>query len=242
MLVGEKKLKVNQVVMLRPTQSSIIFIQQLGRELRKSENKDFLTVIDFIGNYKTNYMIPIALSGDASQNKDKYRKFLTDNTVLNGVSTINFEEVAKKKIYDSLDAVKLNQPKLIREAYNQLLERLVRIPLLMDFIEQNLIDPSVIFSKYKNYYEFLVKNKFVNNELTVNEFKNLTFLSRQITPGLKKVDIDVLKEVIKQDIYYDKLIEKMLSINEDITEKDVKTSLKILDFTFFKKLLVIHMV
>ena len=57
MLVGEKKLKVNQVVMLRPTQSSIIFIQQLGRELRKSENKDFLTVIDFIGNYKTNYTV-----------------------------------------------------------------------------------------------------------------------------------------------------------------------------------------
>ncbi|MEJ7269575.1 helicase-related protein, partial [Staphylococcus epidermidis] len=55
--------EVNQVVMLRPTESSIIFIQQLGRGLRKSSNKDYVTVIDFIGNYKTNYLIPVALSG-----------------------------------------------------------------------------------------------------------------------------------------------------------------------------------
>ncbi|MDN8729684.1 helicase-related protein, partial [Staphylococcus aureus] len=40
--------EVNQVVMLRPTESSIIFIQQLGRGLRKSSNKEYVTVIDFI--------------------------------------------------------------------------------------------------------------------------------------------------------------------------------------------------
>ncbi|MFW2653529.1 helicase-related protein, partial [Staphylococcus aureus] len=109
--------EVNQVVMLRPTESSIIFIQQLGRGLRKSANKEYVTVIDFIGNYKTNYLIPIALSGDQSQNKDNYKKFLTNNDSINGVSTINFEEVAKKQIYNSLDAVSLNQNKLILKAY-----------------------------------------------------------------------------------------------------------------------------
>ena len=65
--------KINQVIMLRPTQSSIIFVQQLGRGLRKVENKDYLTVIDFIGNYSNNYLIPIALFGDRSFNKDKIR-------------------------------------------------------------------------------------------------------------------------------------------------------------------------
>ena len=44
--------KINQVVMIRPTQSAIIFIQQLGRGLRKTEGKHYLTVVDFIGNYK----------------------------------------------------------------------------------------------------------------------------------------------------------------------------------------------
>lgn len=116
--------EVNQVVMLRPTESSIIFIQQLGRGLRKSANKEYVTVIDFIGNYKTNYLIPIALSGDQSQNKDNYKKFLTNNDSINGVSTINFEEVAKKQIYNSLDAVSLNQNKLILKAYEEVENRL----------------------------------------------------------------------------------------------------------------------
>ncbi|MGO1949589.1 MAG: DEAD/DEAH box helicase family protein, partial [Mycobacteriaceae bacterium] len=52
---------VNQVVMLRNTESSIIFTQQLGRGLRKSPGKDHLRVIDFIGNYKNNFLIPVAL-------------------------------------------------------------------------------------------------------------------------------------------------------------------------------------
>ncbi|QDS58840.1 type III restriction endonuclease subunit R [Staphylococcus aureus] len=149
--------EVNQVVMLRPTESSIIFIQQLGRGLRKSANKEYVTVIDFIGNYKTNYLIPIALSGDQSQNKDNYKKFLTNNDSINGVSTINFEEVAKKQIYNSLDAVSLNQNKLILKAYEEVENRLGHMPLLMDFIQQHSIDPSVIFSKFSNYYEFLLR-------------------------------------------------------------------------------------
>ena len=47
--------------MLRPTESPIVFIQQLGRGLRKSEEKEYVVVIDFIGNYRNNFMIPIAL-------------------------------------------------------------------------------------------------------------------------------------------------------------------------------------
>ncbi len=62
--------EINQVIMLRPTESPIIFIQQLGRGLRKAEGKEYVVVIDFIGNYRNNFMIPIALSGDRSYNKD----------------------------------------------------------------------------------------------------------------------------------------------------------------------------
>ena len=60
--------EINQVIMLRPTESPIIFIQQLGRGLRKAEDKEYVVVIDFIGNYRNNFMIPIALSGDRSYN------------------------------------------------------------------------------------------------------------------------------------------------------------------------------
>ena len=56
--------KVNQIIMLRPTQSAIIFVQQLGRGLRKNISKDYVVIIDFIGNYEKNFLIPIALSGN----------------------------------------------------------------------------------------------------------------------------------------------------------------------------------
>ena len=67
---------VNQVVLLRQTQSAIVFVQQLGRGLRLHDDKDYLVVIDFIGNYTNNYLIPIALFGDESLNKESLRKNL----------------------------------------------------------------------------------------------------------------------------------------------------------------------
>lgn len=44
--------EVDMVLFLRPTQSSTVFLQQLGRGLRTAPNKQFVTVLDFIGNYK----------------------------------------------------------------------------------------------------------------------------------------------------------------------------------------------
>src|SRR5699024_7139366 len=62
--------EINQVVMLRNTQSIIIFVQQMGRGLRKHDDKEFVNIIDFIGNYKNNYLIPVALSGNSNRSKD----------------------------------------------------------------------------------------------------------------------------------------------------------------------------
>jgi len=85
--------------MLRPTQSAIIFVQQLGRGLRKSEGKEYLTVIDFIGNYSNNFLIPIALFGDTSYNKDNLRKLIAGGSnQIPGTSTINFDKFRKKNI------------------------------------------------------------------------------------------------------------------------------------------------
>lgn len=53
--------EINQVIMLRPTESPIVFVQQLGRGLRKAIDKEYVVILDFIGNYKNNFMIPIAL-------------------------------------------------------------------------------------------------------------------------------------------------------------------------------------
>ena len=53
---GVDIVEVNQVIMLRPTQSPIVFIQQLGRGLRKAKGKEYVVILDFIGNYYKLYM------------------------------------------------------------------------------------------------------------------------------------------------------------------------------------------
>lgn len=55
---------VDTVMFLRPTESYVIFLQQLGRGLRKYPAKDYLTVIDFIGNYKRAHYVPLLLAGE----------------------------------------------------------------------------------------------------------------------------------------------------------------------------------
>ncbi len=52
---GVDVVEINQVIMLRPTQSPIVFVQQLGRGLRKAEGKEYVVILDFIGNYKNNF-------------------------------------------------------------------------------------------------------------------------------------------------------------------------------------------
>ena len=110
--------EINQVIMLRPTESPIIFVQQLGRGLRKADGKEFVIVIDFIGNYQNNYMIPIALSGDRTGNKDNIRRSLMEgNNIIKGASTIYFDEISRDRIYKSIDSAKLNNKTLLRKEY-----------------------------------------------------------------------------------------------------------------------------
>lgn len=153
---------VNQVVMLRPTQSPIVFVQQLGRGLRKAKDKEYVVIVDFIGNYTNNFMIPMALSGDRSYNKDSVRRYIMEGTrVIPGCSTINFDEISKKMIFQSIDDAKFADSKIIKESYKQLRYKLGRIPMLMDFETYGSIDPIRIFDNksYGSYHKFLKKYK-----------------------------------------------------------------------------------
>ena len=52
---------IDMVMFLRPTQSPTVFLQQLGRGLRKFANKKYLNVLDFIGNYRKADLLPLNL-------------------------------------------------------------------------------------------------------------------------------------------------------------------------------------
>lgn len=148
--------RVNQVIMLRPTQSAIIFVQQLGRGLRKAEGKEYLTVIDFIGNYSNNFLIPIALFGDTSYNKDNLRKLIAGGSnQIPGTSTINFDKIAKEKIYAAIDQSNFSLKKDLVKDYDLLKYKIGYSPMMMDFMHHGSRDP-ILFAEYSgSYFQFV---------------------------------------------------------------------------------------
>lgn len=191
---------VNQVILLRPTQSPIIFVQQIGRGLRRAENKEFVVILDFIGNYTNNYMIPIALSGDRSYNKDNMRRYVADGArIIPGSSSIHFDEIARKRIYASIDRANVNDLQLIRENYRQLKFKLGRIPELLDFDRYGEMDVLHIFQKCGSYYSFLAKyDKDYTIRLTDREAKAIEFVSNKFADGKRKEELLLLKEMLNE--------------------------------------------
>ncbi|ENK0838568.1 DEAD/DEAH box helicase [Clostridium botulinum] len=220
---------VNQVVMLRPTKSSIVFVQQLGRGLRKNKFKEYVVIIDFVGNYNSNFLIPIALSGDRTFNKDTIRKYVMEGTrVIPGCSTINFDEISKKKIFESIDLANFNNIKLIKESYFNLKQKIGRIPSLGDFDKFDSIDPLRIFStKLGSYYNFLKKyDKEYDVELNDLEALFIEFISKKLASGKRPHELIMIKNIIhnKVDLIGELKheLKEMYNIDfKDITETNV---------------------
>jgi superfamily II DNA or RNA helicase len=195
--------KINQVIMIRPTQSAIIFIQQLGRGLRKAENKYYLTIIDFIGNYKNNYLIPIALYGDTSFNKDKIRKLISEgSSMIPGESTINFDEITKENIYASIDSAKMQLLTDLKIDYNNLKSRIGRTPMMMDFVQNQAREPFSFIAYSKSYYNFVQKiDKTFDKPLDKKHSKLLELFSKEINNAKRIEESLILKElIINQEI------------------------------------------
>lgn len=142
----------NQIVMLRQTQSSIIFTQQLGRGLRKYPGKSSVVVVDFIGNYANNYLIPIALYGN-SGDRDRVRKNLGNQAP--GLCSISFDPIARKRVLDAIDHADLSDMRKLSEQYRELRRELNRIPMLMDITARDTSLVYTMANKSKNYLAFV---------------------------------------------------------------------------------------
>ena len=198
---GVDIVEVNQVIMLRPTQSPIVFIQQLGRGLRKAEDKEYVVILDFIGNYTNNFMIPVALSGDRTYNADVIRRYvISGNSTIPGASTVHFDEIAKDRIFKSIDKIK-GMKTLIRESYVSLKNRLGRVPYLIDFYRNGEIDPLVIIKEYKTYYAFLeaMEKSSYQNRLRDQEKLTLEYLSKTVLSGVRPDELEILKYLLTND-------------------------------------------
>ena len=225
--------EINQVLMLRPTELPIVFVQQLGRGLRKAEDKEYVVIIDFIGNYTNNYMIPIALSGDLSYNKDSIRRYVAEGTrIIPGASTIHFDEISRKRIFQSIDSARTNDVRLLKESFEQLKYRLGRIPTVLDFKKYGSVDVSKYFEKYGSYYAFLIKYYSGEYKIRLSEEEAciIEFISKKVTNMKRIYELALLQQLLIQKqrafTYYTKMLEVSYHKNlNSLTEESMVRNL-----------------
>ncbi|NDL67541.1 DEAD/DEAH box helicase family protein [Anaerotalea alkaliphila] len=130
--------ELDLLLFLRPTESPVVFLQQLGRGLRKAEGKERVRILDFIGNFKKVSMIPFLLGrkrpGGSRRVLDTIRKELEEDGFLPADCRVEFEF----QVVDLLDRMLTQKVKVrdqIRESFDVLAEELGRTPSRMEFYE-----------------------------------------------------------------------------------------------------------
>jgi len=164
---------VNMVLFLRPTESSTIFIQQLGRGLRKYNNKSYVTVLDFIGNsYKRSVQIAFALSSLAENfvvEKRLMASLVRDNFTALGLADygveIQIDDLSKEEILDYIDKENFNAIKYLKQDYFNFKKYINSefYPRHMDYFNNDCAPDLIRFMSVKiggkktySYYNYLV--------------------------------------------------------------------------------------
>ncbi|MCL6571960.1 MAG: DEAD/DEAH box helicase [Bacillus sp. (in: Bacteria)] len=152
---------INIVLMLRPTNSPIVFIQQLGRGLRKHANKVFLTVLDFIGNHNKTFLIALALNGSRYYDKESLKVAIaTGFANIPGCTHIQMDKISQERILAQIDNENFNSMKYLKEEYFEFKKlNQGRIPyLLLDYLKYDgAPDPTKFIDKETTYLQFIAK-------------------------------------------------------------------------------------
>lgn len=246
---------INTVLMLRPTNSPIIFIQQLGRGLRKHDSKEFLTVLDFIGNHSKTFLIAIALNGSRYYDKDSLKVAVVTNFAnVPGCTHIQIDEIAKERILEQIDSENFRSMKYLKEEYNEFkITNSGRVPyLLLDYIKyEGSPDPIKFIDKEKTYIGFVAKIekdenlkklllnsdfesalKEISSKLPlkrVYEFAILKYLLKNDFIDFAKAKDEVLKHI--KDVYDDSIYHAFEYLNQDYYDSSQKKGkLKLVDY------------
>eukprot|EP00831_Metopus_contortus_P044647 TRINITY_DN35803_c0_g1_i1.p1 TRINITY_DN35803_c0_g1~~TRINITY_DN35803_c0_g1_i1.p1 ORF type:complete len:488 (-),score=50.45 TRINITY_DN35803_c0_g1_i1:28-1491(-) len=234
---------INQVLMLRPTNSPIIFIQQLGRGLRKHKGKSFLTVLDFIGNHNKAFLISIALKGGRYYNKDSLKvSVATDFSEIPGYSNIQMDKIAQERILKQLNTENFNSLKYLKEEYNEF-KNLIgqKIPYkLMNYIKYDGAPEPFKFIKYaRTYIEFL--NKVEKSSYIEEILKNKDFIIilRELSSKLpikRPYEFVIIKYLINyEEISITEAKKEILKLMQSVDEETIIHSFKTLSQSFYDK-------
>ena len=214
---------IDSVLFLRPTESPTIFLQQLGRGLRIAENKKFLTVLDFIGNYKKANLVPFLLS-------DSYDNYATKTLLKENI--LEFEYPSDCFIDFDFRLVDLFKRQASQELrvkdrivleYESVKETLNHRPSRMDLflkMDENIITAMKRTSKFnlfRDYMTFLSDN----DELNIEEKE---FISTPAHDFLKAMEQTSMTKSYKMPIL--KAFYNNGDIKMTITDDDVYKNMK----------------
>ena len=158
---------VDMVMFLRPTESPIVFLQQLGRGLRKCRGKEFLTVLDFIGNYEKAGRVRFLLSGRSNQSAGVYNP--SDTSAFPDDCLVDFD-MKLIDFFAEMDRKHLKLKDQIIKEYFRVKELLGRRPDRMDlftYMDDGIYETAIAHSKdnpFKKYLEFLKELDELNQD------------------------------------------------------------------------------
>jgi hypothetical protein len=201
---------VNQVIMLRQTQSAIVFVQQLGRGLRRAEGKEYVVVIDFIGNYANNYMIPIALFGDESLSRESLRQKLISAEevgVLSGLSSVRFDKIAQDQVLKSIATTTLDSLPRLKASLQAMRNRVGTAPALWDFWRFDSTDPVLLATRKRHYPELVESLLKIDSGLSEAEDKALWMLSHEGLTAKRPHDLALLKALLRKPLTVPQMME-----------------------------------
>ncbi|MCY6482973.1 DEAD/DEAH box helicase [Clostridium aestuarii] len=234
---------INTALMLRPTNSPIVFIQQLGRGLRKHESKSFLTVLDFIGNHRKTFLIAIALNGARYYDKDSLRVAVaTGFSNLPGCTHIQMDKISVERILEQIDGENFNAMKYLKEEYFEFkkMNQGRRPELLLDYLKYDgSPEPVRFISKEKTYLGFVAKvekdeklKKFLENEIF---YKTMKQLSRSLP--LKRIyEFSIIKYLLNNDkISFSSAKDEILKYIEYVDDDSVRHALECLNQDYYDK-------
>ncbi|TGA95513.1 DUF3427 domain-containing protein [Sporolactobacillus shoreae] len=235
---------VNLVLMLRPTNSPIIFMQQLGRGLRKYQGQSFLTVLDFIGNHSKTFLIAIALSGKRFYDKDSLKVAVKRGFPdLPGATHIQMDKISQQQIIQQLDMENFRTMKYLKDEYLEFKKEYIRVTkrdvpnYLMDYVRfEHAPDPVKFIDHKKSYLEFLAAVEKAEAFQRLSQTEPFRQLLRQLSaflPVKRPHEFIILRYLVTHErISYEKAENELLKVMDSVTEETLIHAFERLNQTY----------
>lgn len=160
---------LDMVMMLRPTESPTIFLQQLGRGLRLYKDKHYLNVLDFIGNYKKANFSPYLMTGASKSQFKKASDVIKEDSLLPEDCIMDFD-FRLIDLFEKMDRSSIKIEKLLVEEYERIKAELGHRPSrteLFTYMNETIylnIKSKAKINPFKNYLNFLKNQNDLSDE------------------------------------------------------------------------------